>query len=233
MRVERLPSPAMRGTLLHDACRAIPSYISGMLLLTILGPIQAPSGPLAISTAAQVAEVVIAGAILILVILGTITFYRVNSIIREVRRSAHKSLGPISDRARSIADNVDFITQSLRSDLEQLRSSVTALSEGLHLASERMEDRVEDFNALMEVVQGEAEGVFLDTASSVRGVREGARVISEGAAARAQSPSPCPNDLDVDQHDANTDTEQGPDHPKNTTHPATSADSAGDLLGEA
>ncbi|MDE0897874.1 MAG: hypothetical protein OSA81_02550 [Longimicrobiales bacterium] len=202
-----------------------------MLQLTILGLIQVPTGPLAISTAAQVAEVVIAGAILTLAILSTITFYRVNSIISEVRRAAHQSLGPVSDRARSISDNVDFITQSLRSDVEQLSSSVTALSGRLHLASEQMEDRVEDFNALMEVVQGEAEGVFLDTASTVRGVREGARVISEGAATRTPSPSPCPND--VAQHDADTGTGQGPDHPKDTTHAPTAADSAGDLLGEA
>lgn len=202
-----------------------------MLQLTTLGLIQAPAGPLAISTAAQVAEVVIAGAILTLAILGTITFYRVNSIIREVRRAAHQSLGPVSDRARSISDNVDFITQSLRSDVEQLSSSVTALSERLNLASERMENRVEDFNALMEVVQGEAEGVFLDTASTVRGVREGARVISEGAAARTTSPSRSPNDVEVDECDP--DTGEGPDHPEDTTHASTAADSAGDLLSEA
>lgn len=203
-----------------------------MLQLTTLGLIQAPAGPLAISTAAQVAEVVIAGAFLTLAILGTITFYRVNSIIREVRRAAHQSLGPVSDRVRSISDNVDFITQSLRSDVEQLSSSVTALSERLHLASERMEDRVEDFNALMEVVQGEAEGVFLDTASTVRGVREGARVISEGAAARRTSaPSRSPNDVEVDEFDP--DTGEGPDHPEDTTHASTAADSAGDLLSEA
>lgn len=41
-----------------------------------------------------------------------------------------------------------------------------------------MEDRIEEFNALMEVVQGEAEEIFIDTASTMRGVREGVR---EGA----------------------------------------------------
>ncbi len=42
-----------------------------------------------------------------------------------------------------------------------------------------MEDRIEEFNALMEVVQGEAEGVFLDTAATVRGLRAGARQLAE------------------------------------------------------
>jgi hypothetical protein len=41
-----------------------------------------------------------------------------------------------------------------------------------------MEERIEEFNALMEVVQGEAEDIFLGTASTVRGVREGARAIA-------------------------------------------------------
>jgi len=40
-----------------------------------------------------------------------------------------------------------------------------------------MEERIEEFNALMEVVQTEAEDLFLDTASTMRGVRAGARSI--------------------------------------------------------
>ena len=42
---------------------------------------------------------------------------------------------------------------------------------------------VEEFNALMDVVQGEAEAVLLDTAAAVRGVRAGARTIGEAVAA--------------------------------------------------
>jgi hypothetical protein len=57
---------------------------------------------------------------------------------------------------------------------------VKALTDRLQLASERMEERIEEFNALMEVVQDEAEGIFIDTASTVRGVRAGARSIAGG-----------------------------------------------------
>jgi phage shock protein A len=73
---------------------------------------------------------------------------------------------------------VEFITHALRTDVERLNTSVRALTDRLHQASDRMEERIEEFNALMEVVQGEAEDIFLDTAATVRGVREGAR---EGA----------------------------------------------------
>jgi len=97
----------------------------------------------------------------------------------------NQSLGPVTDRARVITDNLEYITQSLRTDVEALNASVRGLSDRLELASTRMEERIEDFNALMEVVQGEAEEMFLDTAATVRGVREGARAITESAAMRA------------------------------------------------
>jgi len=154
-----------------------------MLILTSLSALQASSSATSLSTVSQVAEIVIAVALLVLAVLGAVLFFRVNSIIREVQRAAHQSLGPVSDRARAISDNVEFITQALRSDVEQLHASVGALTDRLHLASERMEERIEEFNALMEVVQGEAEELFLDTASTMRGVREGARTIAAGSIA--------------------------------------------------
>jgi hypothetical protein len=155
-----------------------------MLNSTSASLLQAASPAGAITMASEVAEVVIALAMLVLAMLGSVLFFRLNSIIREVRASAKQNLGPVSDRARSISDNVEFITQALRSDVEQLHASVGALTDRLHLASERMEERIEEFNALMEVVQGEAEELFLDTASTVRGVREGARTIAEGPRGR-------------------------------------------------
>ena len=131
--------------------------------------------------AANIAEVVIAVAILVLAGLGMATFVSLNRILRDVRRTTARHMGPVSDRAKVISDNLEFITQALRQDVEKLNDSVQALTDRLQLASERMEERIEEFNALMEVVQGEAEEMFLDTASTVRGVREGARTIAERA----------------------------------------------------
>lgn len=133
-----------------------------------------------ITVAADIASIVIAVAVLVVVTLAGALFVRINRILGELRLGVRQNLGPVSDRARSISDNVEFITQVLRSDVESLNASVRALSDRLTLASERMEERVEEFNALIEVVQGEAEGLFLDTASTVRGVREGARSIAGG-----------------------------------------------------
>ena len=156
-----------------------------MLNTTVFTSLQSPESAAGVALVANVAEIVIAGALLVLAVLGAIAFWRFNALLKDARRSMNQSLGPVTDRARVISDNLEYITQSLRTDVEALNASVRGLSDRLELASTRMEERIEDFNALMEVVQGEAEEMFLDTAATVRGVREGARAISESAATRA------------------------------------------------
>ena len=90
---------------------------------------------------------------------------------------------PVLERAASIADNVEHITGAVRGDVHRLTGSVRALSDRLAQASEHMETRIDEFNALLEVVQSEAEEVFLDTASAVRAVRASARALDPGRGA--------------------------------------------------
>lgn len=141
--------------------------------LAQVGPI-----PTGLSVATDIAIIVIAISLLVLVLSWTVLAARAHRLLRELRSAAMQNFGPVSDRARSISDNVEYITQAVRADVDQLSTSVTALTERLHLASDRMEERIEEFNALMEVVQDEAEDIFIDTASTVRGVRESARSIA-------------------------------------------------------
>jgi len=142
--------------------------------------VQATNDGAAISYWADVATIVIAVAVLVLLVVAIVLAARIAGLLKEARISMRQSFGPVSDRARSISQNVEFITHAVRTDVEQLNDSVKGLTDRLQLASERMEERIEEFNALMEVVQGEAEEIFLDTASTVRGVREGARAITKG-----------------------------------------------------
>jgi len=147
--------------------------------------LQAPLPRDGLSVAADIAIVGVGIAVVILAVVGSLLMLRINGAVREMRIGVRQNLGPVSDRARSISDNVEFITQALRTDVERLTASVKALTDRLQLASERMEERIEEFNALMEVVQGEAEDLFLDTASTMRGVRAGARSIGAGGRGRA------------------------------------------------
>jgi methyl-accepting chemotaxis protein len=149
-----------------------------MVIPSSLAFVQTASTGGTVALVADLALIVVAGAVLVLAVLAIVLFARMNRMVSRLTAMAQQSLGPVSDRARGISDNVEFITQSLRTDVAKLNGSVEALTERLHQASERMEERIEEFNALMEVVQDEAEEIFLDTASTVRGVREGARSIA-------------------------------------------------------
>ena len=133
--------------------------------------------PTLISTLADIAIILVGVAILAASVVLVLLALRVNATLK----SLSQNLGPVSDRARSISDNVEFITQALRTDVERLNASVKGLNDRLNQASGHMEQRIEEFNALMEVIQGEAEGAFIKTAAAVRGVKEGAQKLSKAA----------------------------------------------------
>ena len=130
----------------------------------------------------------ISSIVLTLVVLGAlIALFSVLMQLRSLTRSVgevagrlRKDAGPVLERARSVAENVDFITTAVRTDVQKLNASVSRLNDRLKEASERMEERIQDFTALVEVLQSEAEDLALDTAAVVRGVRAGTRSLSQG-----------------------------------------------------
>lgn len=83
------------------------------------------------------------------------------------------SADPIVESIRKTASNVESISQTLNDEVAKLSASVSHLSDLITQASDRMEERIEEFNAFMEVVQREAEETFVDGAATARGLRAG------------------------------------------------------------
>jgi len=83
------------------------------------------------------------------------------------------SLDPAVASLRRTAENLEAISQTARTESSRLSGSVGKLSERVQQASDRMEERIEEFNALLEVVQGEAENAFVDSAARARGIQAG------------------------------------------------------------
>ncbi len=153
------------------------------------------------------ASVVIVG----LTALGALVF--LGFLLVQLRKTARRveklkrdvAADPGVQRLRNVADHLDYITHSLRSDVDTVSRSVTRLSQRVENVSDRLEDRIEDFNALLEVLQGEAEEVFLDTASAVRGVKAGTRRARRDRRDRRDGDTPTMRDgppLDVHPDDA-------------------------------
>ena len=97
--------------------------------------------------------------------------------LTEVLDRVYGDINPIMRHASSIADNVDYITTSVRTDVQQINATIAAANQRLHQAVEQTEERLQEFNALIAVVQDEAERLFVSTAATARGVRAGAATL--------------------------------------------------------
>lgn len=98
------------------------------------------------------------------------SYAKINTMLDKV----YADINPITRHLSSIADNLDYITTSIRVDVQQVNQTVAAASERVHRLMELSERRVKELNALLEVVQEEAEDTFVSAASTLRGVRAGA-----------------------------------------------------------
>lgn len=94
--------------------------------------------------------------------------------ITELLDRVYGDINPIVRHLSTIADNVDYITTSIRVDVQQVNQTIAGANQRLNHAVALAEQRLNEFNALIQVVQQEAEDTFVSTAATVRGVREGA-----------------------------------------------------------
>ena len=103
------------------------------------------------------------------------SYKKVNELIDRF----YGDLGPLVRNANAIADNVNYITTAIRVDVQQFNQTVTLANERLTAAVKATERRLHELDALMRVVQREAEDAFVSTASTFRGVRVGATTLRD------------------------------------------------------
>jgi uncharacterized protein YoxC len=119
------------------------------------------------------------------------SYKRVTQLLDRV----YADINPIVKHASTISDNVNYITTSIRVDVQQVNRTIAEANRRMLQALELSERRLHDFNALLEVVQREAENTFVATASTLRGVRAGTAAFQRGEVNGA-------DDLDEDDLDA-------------------------------
>jgi uncharacterized protein YoxC len=101
------------------------------------------------------------------------SYKKANDLLDKV----YADVTPLVRHAHSVADNLDYITTAVRTDLQRVSRTINTANERLLDAVRESESRLAEFNALLRVMQEEAEDVFVTTASAVRGVREGATTL--------------------------------------------------------
>jgi hypothetical protein len=126
----------------------------------------------------DVIMVVAAIAIIITALAALVTGVLALYAAREAARATERLKEQIANEPtfasfRKTFENAEIISDILREEAGKLSGSVTRLSEKVDLASNRIEERIEDLNALVEVVQEEVEGSFVKSAAVARGLRAG------------------------------------------------------------
>jgi hypothetical protein len=109
-----------------------------------------------------------------ILLLITILLLQTRKAARGVRAIRDRiAADPGVDSLRKAAANVEAVSRTVQAEVERISGSVGRLTDRLDQASDRIEERIEDLNAFIEVVQGEAEDAFVDSAATARGVRAG------------------------------------------------------------
>jgi hypothetical protein len=139
------------------------------------------------------------------------TYGKVDALVGQV----NGEVMPLLQKVKTLIDNVEHISGSVRGDVDLVKTSVAMAHEKLIEAVNVAEQRLNDFNALLEVAQDEAESVFVATASTVRGVRMGAASLhNEGDEEDADdAPLPASKELD-DGYDDSDQRQAGTARPR-------------------
>jgi len=130
-----------------------------------------------LDTVAAVASIATTLALLLLALVAVRVLWGLRSTHTKVNALVERlqsDVAPLIRHANAIADNVNFLTTSIRSDIQKVNNTIDSANDRVKRALTVAERRLNEFNALLAVVQSEAEGVFVSTASTVRGVRRGA-----------------------------------------------------------
>ncbi|MBC8089594.1 MAG: hypothetical protein H7Z40_20210 [Phycisphaerae bacterium] len=113
---------------------------------------------------------------------------------------------PLIKQANDIAGDAREVVAMLRTDVERVTNAAGELSEKLLDVAAVTERRMDDINAVIDVVQEELEETVLSTAASLRGVRMGGRAIAGALAPRQKKSSRALSDRSNDRQRLERDT---------------------------
>ena len=123
---------------------------------------------------ASVASGLVSIVLLVLLVVLVFVALKIQAKVGQLMDRLAADITPIARHTSSIADNVDYITTSIRTDVQQVSQTIQNANDRLNEALALSERRLKELSALLHVVQEEAEDTFVSTAATVRAVRAGA-----------------------------------------------------------
>jgi len=182
--------------------------------------VQRPIGPF--ETVTSIAIMVITLALMVIAIAVVPAVLHFRTIYTKTTAMLDKlqaDIAPLLIHARSIADNVDYVSTSIREDVGTLHGTLVEANLRMREAVAMTEHRLHDFSALLSVAQQEAEGIFVSTAAAVHGVRTGASHFSGADGRESTSDEGDDDDLETDTDGGELDGDDRADEPNATRAP--------------
>jgi uncharacterized protein YoxC len=109
-------------------------------------------------------------------------------LVREVRRGVaglKPQVGPLIDRMTAASADIAGMTGDARRRMDDILHTVEDLHRSVKRAAAVTEERIRRFDAVLDVVQTEAEELMLDAAATAHGLHEAARSLRESPGDRA------------------------------------------------
>jgi uncharacterized protein YoxC len=129
-----------------------------------------------LATLTDIATVIIALALLITAVVFLAIALMVRKLLRRVDPLLTQVQGhvdPIMGHVRDVGANVNYMSSAVREDVQQVTELLDSTRRRLNHTADVAEQRVREFNALLGVMQEEAERLFIDTASAAHGLKAG------------------------------------------------------------
>lgn len=108
-------------------------------------------------------------------------------LVRDLRRSVpdlrriidqlSQDGRPILSSLRALIDDAGKAVSVVRSEIDGVANTSKGLRKRVERAAESVEDRLQDLDALLDVVQEEVEDVALDIAAAMRTTRRGGKLV--------------------------------------------------------
>jgi hypothetical protein len=150
----------------------------------LVAPVATAGWRLWVDTLSGVAQIVIALALLMLGAGAIVAALAARRAYRKALRQIEKlrvDLDPLLRGANTVGENVARISATAREEAERVQRGLAAAQRRAEAAADAAERRVGEFNALLDVVQEEAEDLFIGTAATLRGARVGALAFRDSA----------------------------------------------------
>ena len=121
---------------------------------------------------------------------------KLNNTVDKLSNEFH----PLIKSANEVVGDARQLVARVRSDVERVSGAASAVGEQLLYAAEVTADRVDDVNAVLDVLQAELEDMAISTVSTVRGVSVSAKLLGAAFTGRRKRGPRRSTSLDRDRH---------------------------------